>query len=114
MYLIADIVITIITALLSIALIAAAASKFLSLRKNRSASTLNGIPAKRITWTVTAFTILLLAITFLALPADTLIVNGKDFDDTLMLRLTGMCVTSSIVLLIAASISLCFGYFRKK
>ena len=111
---IADIFIYAIAILIIAATVAAVASKVMSARKNRQPSVVNGIHAKRISWTVTIAAALLLIVTFLTAPTAMMIVNGNAYDDTLWLRASGMCVTSCIALIAAAIACVIFGLIQNR
>ena len=100
--------------LLVIAAGVAIASKLMSMRKNRASRIVNGIRAKLVTWVATGGTIALLVITFFALPAKSLTINGNPFTETVWIRMTNMCVVTSIVLLIVAVVALIIGMPRRK
>ena len=113
MVLIADIFIWLVLVLLVVACVAVVASKIVGLRRNKPLLVVNGIPAKRITWGVTAATVLLLLVTFVALPVDTMIINGIEYNDTTWLRVANMCVVTSLVLMLVAAVGVIVGRFRK-
>ena len=114
MFIIADILIWTTVALLVIAVCVAVVSKLMSMRKNKTARIVNGIRAKLVTWIATGGTIALLVITFFALPADTLRINGNPYSESVWLRMTNMCVVTSVILLIVAIIALIIGIPRRK
>lgn len=111
---IVDILIWLMGILLAIASLAAVTTKALSLRKNKTPMVVNGIPAKAITWCTIAFTIIVLALAYLLMPANEMMVNGLLYTDTTWLRVSNMCVVGCLALLLAAVVSIAFGIYQNR
>lgn len=110
----ADILIIIDLLLLLVAVGVTIVTKIISLRRNRTPLIVNGIKAKAITWGVTASTIVVLLLTYLVLPANTFLVNGKDYDNTFWLKVSNMFVTTSLILLVVAIGAILFGLSKSQ
>lgn len=111
---IVDILIWLMGILLAIAFLAAVTTKTLSLRKNRTPWIVNGIPAKAITWCATGFTVIVLVMSYLLLPAENMMVNGSLYADASWLRVSNMCVAGCLALLVAAVLSIAFGIYQNR
>lgn len=74
----------------------------------------NNIPVHRITLGVTIGTAALLLITFLCSSIDTLTVNGSRFADSFWLRMSGMFIGTSIIMICAAVAALVYGITRNR
>lgn len=114
MFVLADIMIILMMVLVAIACIAVVVSKVTSARKNRSVKMVNGIHAKRITYIATASTIVVLALTFLLLPSENMMINGEEYAENYMIRLANMSVASSLILIAAAVISIIYGMMQDR
>lgn len=101
-----DVVIVLMLLLILAALFLAVATKVLSLRKNHTDAVVNGIHGKRITWAVVGGTAVLMALTYIAFPANEIIVNGIAFSDGVWLRAANMFVISSLVLVFLAVVAI--------
>lgn len=74
----------------------------------------NNIPVHRITLGVIICTAALLFITFLCSSTDTLTVNGSRFADSFWLRMSGMFIGTSIIMICAAVVALVYGITRNR
>lgn len=74
----------------------------------------NNIPVHRITLGVIICTAALLLITFLCSSTDTLTVNGSRFTDSFWLRMSGMFIGTSIIMICAAVAALVYGITRNR
>jgi len=72
----------------------------------------NGIPATKISYVVWGVTFVLMVLTFLFTPTSPVIVNGKLFQEWFSLKLSGMFVYTSILLLVIAIATVVFGSTR--
>lgn len=84
----------------------AAWSAWHSARTAKSESVVNGVPVKRITIGVAAGTVALLILTFLLSSSQPLVINGQPYAETFWLKTSGMFVTSSILLIAIAVLSM--------
>lgn len=105
--------------LLVVAALAAVAWAVVSgARKNRSAArVVNGIPAKRLSRIVAAYTAFVLIVEFAFGSTDAISVNGTAYTDGFWLRMADMFVGASLLLIVAAVVTVVFGatrYSRKK
>ena len=75
----------------------------------RQGLTENGVPAGRITIATWVATAILLALTFAIGSTDPIKVNGKDFSESLWLRLSDMFIISSGVMILIAIAAVVFG-----
>lgn len=85
-------------------------------RRDPSAAVVNNIPVARITYMITAFTALCLAVTFFAGSSEPMTVNGTKYTDTFWLKTTDMLINTVSVLLVVAVCGVSFGlsgYNRK-
>ena len=84
-------------------------------RMNRGSNRIvNNIPARRITLGVTAGTAALMLITYLCSSTDALTVNGSLFADTFWLRMSGMFIGTSIIMILTAVAALVYGITRNR
>jgi len=84
--------------------------------RDRSSSTVNNIPATRITGIITAATVACMAVTFLLGSSEPMTVNGTKYDDMFWLKATDMFINTASVLLVLAVCGVIFGlsgYNRK-
>lgn len=109
-----DLVIILTILLIVASSIIAVVSKVQSVRKNKQENIVNGIPAKRITYSVTAFTIVLCIISFALIPVSPLTINAEEFDNTFWLRVSNMCIITAFILLIASVGAIIFGIARNR
>lgn len=72
----------------------------------------NNINVRKNTLIIVITTILLLLLTFVLAPTDEIMVNGRIYHDTLWLKLSFMFVSSTVILLAIAIITMLFGYTR--
>ena len=104
--------------LFGIAVVAAGIAAVRSVRLARNNERLsNGVPARKITTIVYGTTFLCLVLTFVFGSAKTMIINGQNFSDTFLLRISDMFVNSSLFLLLCAAGVVIFGatrYYRKE
>lgn len=98
--------------LLVVAMVAVVYSEVRSLNKNRVPECVNGVPRKRIAQGVWICLFVLMIVGFAMIPVEMLIVNSTKFTAEGWLRLTNMMVTSCLVLLVAATLSVAFGIIR--
>lgn len=82
------------------------------LRKKSRASLVNGINTSKILIGVVMLVAVLLALTFILGSGEEMLINGKIFDNVLLLKLTDMFVHSSIVLLALTTIAAFWGTLR--
>lgn len=75
----------------------------------RQGSTENGVPAGRITLATWVATAVLLILTFALGATDPIKVNGKDFCESIWLRLSDMFIISSGVMILIAIAAMVFG-----
>lgn len=107
-----DLVIILMVLLMAGACVAVVCSAVRTIRKVHSPAVVNGIRGRLITWSVTFAVVALMAVSFLALPADRLLANGKVFDEELWIRMTNMFVTSSTLLILIGILSILFGIIK--
>ena len=77
--------------------------------RGRQSLTENGVPAGRITIITWGVTFALLASTFALGSTDPIKVNGKDFCESIWLRLSDMFIISSGVMILLAILAVAFG-----
>ena len=75
----------------------------------RQGFTENGVPAGRITIATWVATVVLLILTFALGATDPIKVNGKDFCESIWLRLSDMFIISSGVMILIAIAAMVFG-----
>ena len=75
----------------------------------RQGFTENGVPAGRITFVTWVATAVLLILTFALGATDPIKVNGKDFCESIWLRLSDMFIISSGVMILIAIAAMVFG-----
>ncbi len=94
------------------------ASLYISLRKRGDdGNVVNRIPVRRIAVAVTAFTVLLMVVTFMLGSSDTIEINGDKYENVFWLKVADMFVNSVLVMLVLSVAAVVFGatrYFRKK
>lgn len=109
-YILAEVMLWLMYAMLLTALVAAVVSAVRSLRYHAdSISSSNRIPRKRIAWGVTGFTILLLLITCMTGSSQPLIINGISYTDRFWLKTTDGLIISSVVLMLIAACFVVYG-----
>ena len=112
-----DVLIILMWALLFLAIVLGFYSIVRSYRKTvRNEKVVNGIPENKIFRFTWLFTVVLLIVTFLVGSSVPMLINGNDCTDWLWLKLSDMFVYSSIVMLLAAMVAVCYGatrYIRK-
>ena len=104
-----DLVIVLMILLLVVAIALVIYSKVHSLRTNHAPAIVNGIKGKRVTVIITAGVLALMLLSYLAIPAGKLIINGEEYTDTVWLRMANMFVISSVVLIIAGITAIAYG-----
>lgn len=85
-------------------------------KSGRSESMVNNISVKKITVAVLILLAVLLLGTFLLGSSQSLLINGKDFTDTLWLKVADMFVNTSLILIVVAAVAVIYGatrYYRK-
>lgn len=88
-------------------------SVFTSLRKRgKEGKTVNNIPVKRLSYSVTIATLCLLLFTFLLADTTPLPINGEPYEDKLWLRLTGMFTITAIILMVLAAGLIIYGKIK--
>lgn len=88
-------------------------AKVHSVRVNRgSARVVNGIPARKISISISLFTLLVLIIGFLLTSTDPMTVNGETYTNWWGLKVSGMLITTASVLLLSAIGAALFGATR--
>lgn len=84
-------------------------------RMNRGTGrVVNNIPARRITLGVAGGTAATLLVTLAASSSDTLTVNGAQFADAFWLRVSGMFIGTSVLMIAAAIAAVVFGTTRNR
>lgn len=77
----------------------------------------NGIPGKKISWSVFAGTLILLVATFAFGSSEPILINGWQFENGFLLRMSDQFIMTSLVLLTTTAASALYGltrYSRKK
>lgn len=77
----------------------------------------NNVPARRISVCVAVGTAAVLLLTFALSGTDALRVNGAEYADDFWLRVAGMFVGTSVIMVVAAAVAVVYGstrYIRKK
>ncbi|GAB6982550.1 hypothetical protein [Prevotella dentasini] len=85
-------------------------------KAGRSEGVVNGIPARKVSYSVFGATLLCLVLTFALGSSSGMLVNGVEYNDVIWLRISDMFVWSSLILLVLATLSVIFGatrYYRK-
>ena len=109
-YLIADLLLWAMYAMLFVAIAAVVVSLVRSVRsRQRGDGLTNGIAEGRIAWMMFGFTVLLLVVTFLLGSSEPLLINGHKYADTFWLKATDMLLCSSVVLGVLAVAAVVFG-----
>ena len=109
-YLLAEVMLWLMYAMLLVALVAAVVSAARSFRfRADSIASSNRVPRKWIAWGVVAFTVILLLVTCLAGSSQPLIINGISYTDRFWLKTTDGLIVSSIVLIIIAACGVVYG-----
>lgn len=109
-YILAEVMLWLMYAMLFVALVAAIASAVHSLcHRYDSIAASNRVPRKYIAWGVVGFTILLLLITCLAGSSQPLIINGISYTDRFWLKATDGLIVSSVILIVIAACFVIYG-----
>ncbi len=109
-YILAEVMLWLMYAMLFVALVAAVASAVHSLRhRYDSIAASNRVPRKYIAWGVAGFTVLLLLITCLAGSSQPLIINGITYTDRFWLKATDGLIVSSVILMVIAACFVIYG-----
>lgn len=109
-YILAEVMLWLMYAMLFVALMAAVISAVHSMRhRYDSIAASNRVPRKYIAWGVTGFTILLLLITCLAGSSQPLIINGISYTDRFWLKATDGLIVSSVILIVVAACFVIYG-----
>ena len=109
-YILAEVMLWLMYAMLLTALVAAIVSAVRSLRYHTdSISSSNRVPRKWIAWGVAAFVLLLLLVSCLAGSSQPLIINGISYTDRFWLKTTDGLILSSIVLIVIAACFVAYG-----
>ena len=109
-YILAEVMLWLMYAMLFVALVAAVASAVHSLRhRYDSIAASNRVPRKYIAWGVVGFTVRLLLITCLAGSSQPLIINGISYTDRFWLKATDGLIVSSVILIIIAACFVVYG-----
>ena len=109
-YILAEVMLWLMYAMLFVALVAAVASAVHSLRhRYDSIAASNRVPRKYIAWGVAGFTVLLLLITCLAGSSQPLIINGISYTDRFWLKATDGLIVSSVILMVIAACFVIYG-----
>ena len=86
-------------------------------RTTKSEAVVNGVPVRRI-FRITWLSLLaILVVTFLLGGSDPMLINGENYADWILLKLSDMFVVTSLLMLMAGIGAVCFGgtrYIRKK
>ena len=88
--------------ILLIAIVLTVVSIICGIRKGNGRKVVNNIPLTKIGWGVMALLLISLILTFLLGSSDSILVNGKVYDDTLWLRVSSMFVITSGVMIVVA------------
>ena len=109
-YLLAEVMLWVMYAMLVVALVAAVGSAVRSFRyRSDSIASSNRVPRKWIAWGVVAFTVVLLLVTCLAGSSQPLIINGISYTNRFWLKTTDGLIVSSLVLMFIAACFVVFG-----
>lgn len=68
-----------------------------------------GVPVAKISYGCIGLTVLCLVVTFLTGSAETMKINGEDYDNWFWLKATDMLVNTSIVLFVVAAAGVAYG-----
>lgn len=109
-----DLVIILMGVLFVAAIAVVCLSNLHSLRTNHSPEVVNNVPGKRIKWGVIAATVIMLAVTGLALPVDRILKNGEIYDDAFWLHVANMFVISSTLLIIIGVAAIAFFLLKNR
>ncbi len=74
----------------------------------------NNIPAHRISVGVTAGTVMLMALTCLLSSTTPIMVNGQEYADHFWLRVSGMLIGTSVMMIVAAVVALVCGAINNR
>lgn len=80
--------------------------------KGKEGRVVNGIPAAYISAITLSLTAVLLVLSFVFASTDSVLINGQPYENTLGLRVAGMFVTTSLVLIVLAAGAVFFGFTR--
>ena len=109
-YLLAEVMLWLMYAMLLVALVAAVVSAVRSFHfRADSIASSNRVPRKWIAWGVAAFVVVLLVVTCLAGSSQPLIINGISYTDRFWLKTTDGLIVSSLVLIIIAACGVVYG-----
>ena len=109
-YLLAEVMLWLMYAMLVVALVAAVGSAVRSFRyRSDSIASSNRVPRKWTAWGVVAFTVVLLLVTCLAGSSQPLIINGISYTNRFWLKTTDGLIVSSLVLMFIAACFVVFG-----
>lgn len=106
-----DLVIVLMIALLISAFAIALFSKFVSTRKNHTPAIVNGIKGKKVTRLVVLFVAVIMLLSYLPSPDDVVMVDGKVYENDVMLRMTNMFVFTSLLLMAVGVCIICLASF---
>lgn len=85
--------------------------------RGKGEQTVNNIPAKKISYTITGGVLVILLLTFLFGSSDPMEINGMEYTDAFWLRTADMLINTIIIIIIAAAIAVLLGatnYYRRK
>lgn len=109
-YLLAEMMLWLMYAALTIALVVAVLSAVHSFRyRSDSIAASNRVPRKSIAWGVLGFTMILLLVTCLAGSSQPLIINGISYTDRFWLKITDGLIVSSVTLIVIAACFVVYG-----
>ena len=109
-YLLAEVMLWLMYAMLVVALVAAVGSAVRSFRyRSDSIASSNRVPRKWIAWGVVAFTVVLLLVTCLAGSSQPLIINGISYTNRFWLKTTDGLIVSSLILILIAACGVVYG-----
>jgi len=80
--------------------------------RGKGGKRVNRIPVKAIAYGVAAALLLMLVLTYLLTDVRPMLINGKPFADTFWIRMAGMFVTTSLLLMAIAAVAVVIGRFR--
>lgn len=111
--LLTDVLLVLMIVALVVSIAVTAVAVFVGLRKrNPDDRTVNGVPASLISWITVGVTFALLVVTFLLGSTRAMTINGREYADVVMLKLSDMFVSSSLVMILLAVGTVLFGYTR--
>lgn len=109
-YILVEVMLWLMYAILLLALIAVVASAVHSLRhRYDSIAASNRVPRKTIAWGVAGLTVLLLLVACLAGSSQPLLINGISYTDRFWLKATDGVIVSSLVLIVIAACFVVYG-----